>query len=292
MRGNASSDRVSSYAYAYIHARSPHSPSRRPHHCLLPPDPRFLGEPEATPSMGAEAAAARRRGLLDLEAQFAFFRSQHRHPVNAAAHTLLTWPILFTNLLILHFLPLPSPVDPAVVLALAYAAAYLAVDRRAGALAGLLFVAAWAASRALAARLGFGASWRLVLATQLFCWPWQFLGHGLFEVRSRINSIRSLSVPPCSFDFSKLLAIDCFIADSDTCLFDLSHRERKQSLQKKGPTVSEIPEVFLMEPFLIFLQILNKLFGYEPYPGFCKNVDKKMEALLRESRELEQRKTT
>jgi uncharacterized membrane protein YGL010W len=131
--------------------------------------------------MGAKAAA-HRRGLLDLEAQFAFFRSQHRHPVNAAVHALLTWPILFTNLLILHFLPpLPLPVDPALALALAYAAAYLAVDRRAGALAGLIFLAAWAASRALAARLGFGASWRLVLATQLFCWTWQFLGHGLFE---------------------------------------------------------------------------------------------------------------
>ncbi|PAN35473.1 hypothetical protein PAHAL_6G212200 [Panicum hallii] len=191
--------------------------------------------------MGA-ATAARRRGVLDLEAQFAFFRSQHRHPVNAAAHALLTWPILFTNLLILRFLPLPPPLDPALALALAYAAAYLAADRRAGALAGLLFLAAWAASRALAARLGFAASWRLVLATQLFCWTWQFLGHGLFE--------------------------------------------------KKGPTLGELPEVFLMEPFLIFLQILNKLFGYEPYPGFCKNVDKKMEADLGESRELEQRKIT
>ncbi|CAL4998920.1 unnamed protein product [Urochloa decumbens] len=190
--------------------------------------------------MGAEAA--RRRGVLDLEAQFAFFRSQHRHPVNAAAHELLTWPILFTNLLILHFLPLPSPVDPALALALVYAAAYLAVDRRAGALAGLLFVAAWAASAALAARLGFAASWRFVLVTQLFCWTWQLLGHGLFE--------------------------------------------------KKGPTVSDLPQVFLMEPFLIFLQILNKLFGYEPYPGFYKNVDKKMDADLRESRELKQRKTS
>ena len=39
-------------------------------------------------------------------------------------------------------------------------------------------------------------------------------------------------------------------------------------------------------------QILNKLFGYEPYPEFCKNVDRKMEADLRESRELKQRKTT
>ncbi|WVZ92791.1 hypothetical protein U9M48_038831 [Paspalum notatum var. saurae] len=174
--------------------------------------------------MGAKQAA-RRRGVLDLEAQFAFFRSQHQHPVNAAAHALLAWPILFANLLILHFLPLPLPApagDPALALALAYAAAYLAVDRRAGALAGLLFLAAWAASRALAARLGFGASWKL----------------------------------------------------------------------KKGPTVSELPQVFLMEPFLIFLQILNNLFGYEPYPGFCKNVDIKMEAAIRERRELEQRKAT
>jgi len=39
-------------------------------------------------------------------------------------------------------------------------------------------------------------------------------------------------------------------------------------------------------------QILNKLFGYEPYHGFCKNVERKMEADLRESRELKQRKTT
>ncbi|XP_066327062.1 2-hydroxy-palmitic acid dioxygenase MPO1-like [Miscanthus floridulus] len=192
--------------------------------------------------MGAKAA--HRRGVLDLEAQFAFFRSQHRHPVNAAAHALLSWPILFTNLLILHFLPLPLPlpVSPALALTLAYAAAYVAVDRRAGALAGVLFLAAWAASRALAARLGFALSWKLVLATQLFCWTWQFLGHGLFE--------------------------------------------------KKGPTVSDLPEVFLMEPFLIFLQILNKLFGYEPYHGFCKNVERKMEADLRESRELKERKTT
>ncbi|ONM04582.1 hypothetical protein Zm00014a_023853 [Zea mays] len=172
--------------------------------------------------MGAKAA--HRRGVLDLEAQFAFFRSQHRHPVNAAAHVLLTWPILFTNLLILHFLPLPLPVSPALALALAYAAAYLAVDRRAGAVAGLLFLAAWAASRALAARLGFALSWKLVL--------------------------------------------------------------------KKGPSVSDLPEVFLMEPFLIFLQILNKLFGYEPYPGFCKNVDRKIEADLRASESSSRGRTT
>ncbi|TVU05747.1 hypothetical protein EJB05_48928, partial [Eragrostis curvula] len=162
-----------------------------------------------------------RRGVLDLEAQFAFFQSRHRHPVTVAAHALLSWPLIFTNLLILHFLPLPSPLDPALALALAYAATYVAVDHRAGSLAALLFVGAWAASRALVEHLGFARLWR-----------------------------------------------------------------------KEVPRVSEIPEVFLMEPFLVFLQILNKLFGYEPYPGFCKNVDRKMEADLKESRELKQKKIT
>ena len=177
--------------------------------------------------MGA-ATAARRRGVLDLEAQFAFFRSQHRHPVNAAAHALLTWPILFTNLLILRFLPLPlpPPLDPALALALAYAAAYLAVDRRAGALAGLLFLAAWAASRALAARLGFAASWRLVLATQLFCWTWQFLGHGLFEVRSGTDTIRPLSllirlrcclISPVHFYFILFIHLFIFAEEGADC---------------------------------------------------------------------------
>jgi uncharacterized membrane protein YGL010W len=164
--------------------------------------------------------------MLDLEAQFAFFRSQHRHPVNAAAHALLTWPILFTNLLILHFLPLPLPlpVPPALALTLAYAAAYLAVDRRAGALAGLLFLAAWAASRALAARLGFALSWKLVLATQLFCWTWQFLGHGLFEA-SGANSNWSLRLPRSVLPIVKLLGIlliDGSTADLCSCLFDFA----------------------------------------------------------------------
>lgn len=158
------------------------------------------------------------RGVLNLEAQFAFFRSQHRHPVNAAAHVLLTGPLLFTILLILQFLPLPlpPPLDPALALSLAYAAAYLA------------------------ARLGFALAWKVVLPTQLFGWAWQVLGHGLFE--------------------------------------------------KRGPMVTELPEVFLMEPFLILLQILNKLFAYEPYPGFSKNVDKKIETDLRESIKLNQSK--
>jgi hypothetical protein len=38
------------------------------------------------------------------------------------------------------------------------------------------------------------------------------------------------------------------------------------------------------------MQILNKFFGYEHYPGLCKNVDKKMEAELKE--ELKQKKIT
>ena len=47
---------------------------------------------------------------------------------------------------------MPAPADPALDLALTYTAGYLAVDRRASALAGLLVLAVWDASRAIAAR--------------------------------------------------------------------------------------------------------------------------------------------
>jgi hypothetical protein len=84
------------------------------HQPLIPDFSEPFGD---APMVEAKEHEPRPRRVLDLEAQFAFFRSQHRHPVNAAVHALLSWPILFTNLLVLHFLPLSWPLDPALALA-------------------------------------------------------------------------------------------------------------------------------------------------------------------------------
>jgi hypothetical protein len=42
-------------------------------------------------------------------------------------------------------------------------------------------------------------------------------------------------------------------------------------VQKKGPTVSELPEVFLMEPFLIFLQA-SKVTNHKPMLNFFREL--------------------
>ncbi|KAJ3677392.1 hypothetical protein LUZ60_003116 [Juncus effusus] len=52
--------------------------------------------------------------------------------------------------------------------------------------------------------------------------------------------------------------------------------------EKQAPANSYLPQVFFMESFFIFLEVLHKLFNYEPYPGFYTNVDKKIEANLKQ----------
>lgn len=121
-------------------------------------------------------------GLLDLEGHYAFYGAYHSNPVNVGIHELFVWPIFLTALMLLH-LTAPST-HAAGISAAVYAAYYFLLDRRAGALAALLCYLCWAASGALAARLGFSVGWKVVLVAQLFCWIMQFIGHGVFEKRA------------------------------------------------------------------------------------------------------------
>uniref|UniRef100_M8AW40 Endoplasmic reticulum membrane protein C16E8.02 n=1 Tax=Aegilops tauschii TaxID=37682 RepID=M8AW40_AEGTA len=97
-------------------------------------------------------------GFLDLERHFAFYGAYHSNPVNVFIHALFVWPIFLTALLLLH-LAAPFPRAAAVFTAV-YGAFYVSLDRRSGALAALLCLLCWAASSALAARLGFSVGWK------------------------------------------------------------------------------------------------------------------------------------
>ncbi|KAK1617674.1 hypothetical protein QYE76_023191 [Lolium multiflorum] len=125
---------------------------------------------------------ARGGGLLDLERHFAFYGAYHSNPVNVFIHALFVWPIFLTALLLLH-LTAPS-LHSAAVGAAIYGAFYISLDRRSGTLAAVLCLLCWAASAALAARLGFSIGCKVVLVAQLFCWTMQFIGHGVFEKRA------------------------------------------------------------------------------------------------------------
>jgi len=121
-------------------------------------------------------------GLLDLEGHYAFYGAYHSNPVNVGIHELFVWPILLTAFLLLH---LTAPFAHAAGIGAAvYGTYYFLLDRRAGALAALLCFLCWAASGALAARLGFSVGWKVVFVAQLFCWTMQFIGHGVFEKRA------------------------------------------------------------------------------------------------------------
>ncbi|KAK4263475.1 hypothetical protein QN277_028875 [Acacia crassicarpa] len=186
-----------------------------------------------------------RTGLFDLEKHFAFYGAYHSNPINIAIHTLFVWPIFFSALLILYFVPpffdIPDfefslfghdfvlAWNLGFVVALVYAVFYASLDPKAGSLAALLCIICWVASSFVACLLGFSLAWKVVLVVQLVCWTGQFIGHGVFEKRA-----------PALLD--------------------------------------NLVQALIMAPFFVLLEVLMSLFGYEPYPGFHSIVQEQIEA--------------
>jgi hypothetical protein len=85
--------------------------------------------------------------------------------------------------------------------------------------------------------------------------------------------------------FLIFLQVNMSINKSDSSVICIHY-----TLNKKKKTWSQDLSWSGGTQFLCARQILNKIFGYEPYPGFCKHVDKKMEAELKG--ELKQKKIT
>lgn len=184
-------------------------------------------------------------GVFDLEEQFAFYGAYHSNPINIVVHMIFVWPILFTALLLLNFIPpffSQSPIqllgqsflvlNYGFLLTVVYALYYVSLDRKAGSLAALLCFLSWAGSSALGHHLGFSLSWKVGLASQLLCWTGQFIGHGVFEKRA-----------PALLD--------------------------------------NLAQAFLMAPFFVLLEVLQYGFGYEPNPGFHARVKAKVDAEIK-----------
>ncbi|KAL1317528.1 hypothetical protein HN51_069765 [Arachis hypogaea] len=191
-------------------------------------------------------------GLFNLEDQFAFYGAYHNNPVNIAIHEFFVWPIFFTALVILYFIPpffnLPNLEfslwqshvvlvwNVGFIVALIYAAYYVILDPKAGSLGALLCALCWVVSSFVARPLGFSLAWKVVLVAQVVCWTAQFIGHGVFEKRA-----------PALFD--------------------------------------NLAQALVMAPFFVLLEALQTLFGYEPYPGFQASVQAKIEANIKEWKE-------
>ncbi|RYR09121.1 hypothetical protein Ahy_A05g024440 [Arachis hypogaea] len=188
-------------------------------------------------------------GLFNLEDQFAFYGAYHNNPVNIAIHEFFVWPIFFTALVILYFIPpffnLPNLEfslwqshvvlvwNVGFIVALIYAAYYVILDPKAGSLGALLCALCWVVSSFVARPLGFSLAWKVVLVAQVVCWTAQFIGHG-----------------------------------------------------KRAPALFDnLAQALVMAPFFVLLEALQTLFGYEPYPGFQASVQAKIEANIKEWKE-------
>ncbi|TKY69652.1 endoplasmic reticulum membrane protein [Spatholobus suberectus] len=197
-----------------------------------------------------------RSGVFDLEKHFAFYGAYHSNPVNIAIHVLFVWPIFFSALLILYFVPpffnLPNLEfsiwqnqvilvwNVGFLVALVYSVFYASLDLKAGSLAAFLCAVCWVGSSFVASQLGLSLGWKVVLVVQLVCWTGQFIGHGVFEKRA-----------PALLD--------------------------------------NLIQAFVMGPFFVLLEVLQTLFGYEPYPGFHSIVQAKIEANINEWQESKQK---
>uniref|UniRef100_A0A7C9CKT8 Uncharacterized protein n=1 Tax=Opuntia streptacantha TaxID=393608 RepID=A0A7C9CKT8_OPUST len=123
-------------------------------------------------------------GLFDLEKHFAFYGAYHTNPFNIFIHMVFVWPIFFTGLMLFHFIPMVFFPDFGLFFALMYALFYLGMDKKAGLLAAVLCFLCYFGATALASSLGYSLAWKVVLAGQLICWTFQFIGHGVFEKRA------------------------------------------------------------------------------------------------------------
>lgn len=61
--------------------------------------------------------------------------------------------------------------------------------------------------------------------------------------------------------------------------------------EKRAPALLDnLAQAFLMAPFFVVLEILQSSIGYEPYPGFQKKVQARIDANIKEWKEKQQKK--
>jgi len=128
-------------------------------------------------------------GVTDLEEQFTFYASYHHNGINKLIHIVCVWPILWTALVMIQYIPLElplsnpiHPVNVALGFASIYATLYVLMDKKAGSLAALMVVICLITSRSY--YLNTDGAWVTALVIHAASWISQFIGHGVFEGRA------------------------------------------------------------------------------------------------------------
>ncbi|KAJ4712937.1 hypothetical protein OWV82_015101 [Melia azedarach] len=198
-------------------------------------------------------------GLLDLEKHFAFYGAYHSNSINILIHTLFVWPIFFTSLILFYFTP---PV-------------YDLSDKVSFFPSGLF-------SHALV--LNFGFLFTLIYALFYFC------------LDKKAGSLAALLCFSCWIGASLIANRLGFSVAWKVVLVSQLLCWTGQFLghgifEKRAPALLDnLVQAFLMAPFFVLLEVLQTVFGYEPYPGFQASVEAKIQAEIKEWQDKKQKK--
>lgn len=196
-------------------------------------------------------------GVIDLEKQFAFYGAYHSNKTNILIHTVFVWPIFFTALVLGSFtpafglLPFPPGTFPF--------QEYMVLN--------LSFVAA--VLYALFYIMMDMKAGTIAGALCLLCW-----------VSS--NALAQRLGFSLAWKVVLVSQLVCWIGQF------IGHGV----FEKRAPALLDnLVQAFLMAPFFVLLEALQKFCDYEPYPGFRKSVRAKVQANIKEWRVKKQKKS-
>eukprot|EP01018_Ginkgo_biloba_P038457 Gb_30789 [translate_table: standard] len=195
--------------------------------------------------------------VFDLEKQFAFYGAYHKNSINVLIHTVFVWPIFFTALVLGSFTPAicPLPFPPGTFPFQEYM--ILNLSFVSALVYALFYVLLDKKAGSLAAALCF------------LCW-----------VSSNALAQR--------LGFS--LAWKVVLVSQLICW--TSQFIGHGVFEKRAPALLDnLLQAFLMAPFFVLLEVLQKFCGYEPYPGFQKSVQARVQANIKEWRANKQKKS-
>jgi len=196
-------------------------------------------------------------GVFDLETQFARYGAYHNNATNIFIHTICVWPLLYTGLLLGCFTPALGllPFSPGAFPFQEYMILNLS-----------FFVAVVYALFYIMMDKKAGT---LAAALCLLCW-----------VSS--NALAQRLGFSLAWKVVLVSQVVCWTAQF------IGHGV----FEKRSPALLDnLIQAFMMAPFFVLLEVLQKFCGYEPYPGFQKAVRAKMQANIKEWRLKKQKKS-
>lgn len=195
--------------------------------------------------------------VFDMEKKFAFHRTYHSSSINVLIHAIIAWPIFFNYMVLACFTPVLGvlPFPPGTL-------------------------------------------------------PFQeYMVLNLAFVIAVVNAFIYIMLDKKAGTLAAVLCLLCWVGSNvlaETLGFSLAWKVVLVSqvvcwtaqfighgvFEKRSPALLDnLIQAFMMAPFFVLLEVLQKFCGYEPYPGFQKAVRAKMQANIKEWRLKKQKKS-